>query len=163
VTPAGHLTVLVDSTGRVLTGPGPRVPTLPVAAMVAPSDRPGSRLALSGAEADTLAVAAMLPPALAARVTVLSEKGGVVTAQVLTTGPGSGPGGDGGTTATAGSRTVPATFGDPTDLEAKVTDLATLVTQVNLTGVTGIDLTVPGRPVLTGSPAPTNVSTIAGG
>ena len=58
---------------------------------------------------------------------------------------------------------VPVIFGDTTQLSAKVVALQTLLAQVNLTAVTSIDLRVPGRPVLTGTPRPTSVSTVAGG
>jgi cell division protein FtsQ len=166
------MTVLVDATGRVLTAPAPPVGGVPVIAGLGLAGRPGSRLAPTSAEAGTLAVAALLPPPLAARLVLLSEKHGLITAQVLAA-PGDGigraggrgaPGGAGGAGAVgAGAAVVPVTFGAATDLEAKVTDLATVVGQVNLSRVTGIDLTIPGRPVLTGSPAPINVSTTAGG
>jgi len=55
------------------------------------------------------------------------------------------------------------TFGDSTQLGAKVVALRTIVDQVDLTDVTGIDLQVPGRPVLTGSPQPTSVSSTGRG
>ena len=170
---SGDLTVLVDGSGRVLTAPAPRVPALPVVTGVGAPGRPGTWVAVTDADAGVLAVAALLPPALAARVSSISEKDGVITAQVLVappeaSRPGAGSAAVTGTTGTTGAAAaspaeVPATLGTATDLDAKVTDLATVVAQVDLSRVTGIDLTIPGRPVLTGSPAPTNVSTIAGG
>jgi hypothetical protein len=59
---------------------------------------------------------------------------------------------------------IPVTLGDGSQLAAKLTALATLLTQANLAGVTGIDLTVPDRPAtLTARQPAGSVSTHAGG
>jgi hypothetical protein len=41
---------------------------------------------------------------------------------------------------------IAVNLGDPSQLAAKLTSLAAMLTQANLAGVTGIDLTVPDRP-----------------
>jgi hypothetical protein len=48
--------------------------------------------------------------------------------------------------ATIASGSIPVTFGDGSQLAQKLSALATLLTQANLSGVAGIDLTVPERP-----------------
>ncbi|HEX4864062.1 MAG TPA: hypothetical protein VFV02_08320, partial [Acidimicrobiales bacterium] len=55
-------------------------------------------------------------------------------------------------------------LGDGSELAAKITALSTLLTQTNLAGITGLDLTVPDRPAaLTGQRSPDSLSTHAGG
>ena len=56
------------------------------------------------------------------------------------------------------------TLGDGSLLGQKLTALAALLTQANLSGATGINLTVPDRPaVLTARQTPDTVSTLAVG
>jgi hypothetical protein len=55
-------------------------------------------------------------------------------------------------------------LGDGSRLAAKLTALSTLLTQADLTGMSGIDLTVPDRPAaLTVQKSPDSLSTHAGG
>lgn len=187
----GSLTVLVDASGRVLSEPAPEVPGLPLlegvgvggaagtwvpGAPAAPAAGSGQGASKSGAASpgsglsEALAVAAMLPPTLAAEVNQLKISGGTLTAEVTVDGAsasatkGSSPGsGTSGKVTPAPAATVPAEFGDPSSLAAKVTALSAIIGQVNLTHVNAIDLRIPGRPVLTGSPQPYNVSSTAGG
>jgi cell division protein FtsQ len=59
---------------------------------------------------------------------------------------------------------IPVQLGDGSRLAAKLTSLATLLGQANLSGVVGINLTVPDRPaVLTARQTGGTVSTHAGG
>lgn len=143
-------TVLVDASGRVLTSPAAPSAALPILVGVGAGGPAG--VWLGGAQAPAaLAVAAMVPPSLARYVRQLSVAGGTIMASVVA--PGVAPGGPG----------VSVNLGGPTSLGAKITALETLVDQVNLSRVTGIDLRIPDRPVLTGSPQPGNVSSTAGG
>ena len=67
-------------------------------------------------------------------------------------------------TIAAGS--IPVTLGDGSLLAQKLTALAALLTQANLSGATGINLTVPDRPavpVLTARQTAGTVSTLAVG
>lgn len=66
------------------------------------------------------------------------------------------------TEGSAGPLTV--ALGDGSQLAAKLTALTALLTQTDLTGLTGLDLTVPDRPAaLTGQKSPDSLSTHAGG
>jgi hypothetical protein len=59
---------------------------------------------------------------------------------------------------------IPVDLGDGSQLAAKLTSLMTLLTQANLSGVVGINLTVPDRPAaLTARQSGGTVSTHAGG
>lgn len=66
------------------------------------------------------------------------------------------------TEGSAGPLTV--ALGDASQLASKLTALTALLTQTDLSGITGIDLTVPDRPAaLTGQRSPDSLSTHAGG
>lgn len=165
---AGHQTVLVDGAGEVLSAPAAPVPGLPVLAGAGAAPAAGAVLATKGATSEALAVAALLPPALAAEVKQLRPVSGGMVADVYATSPptaspAKGAGATSPSSPAASTPTVPASFGGPTNLAEKVTDLEAIVAKVDLAHVKAIDLTIPGRPVLTGSPKPTNVSSTAGG
>jgi hypothetical protein len=97
----------------------------------------------SGAAA-ALAVAAAVPSSL---------RGEVLT---ITFGPGAASfaGAAGGTLsmlvlpATFASGAVPVDLGDGSQLATKLTALVTLLTQGDLSGATGIDISVPNRPAV---------------
>jgi len=66
--------------------------------------------------------------------------------------------------ATIAVGSIAVTLGDGSQLGRKVTALATLLTQADLTGIGSIDLSVPDRPAaLTARQTPGTVSTHAGG
>jgi cell division protein FtsQ len=160
-------TVLVDATGRILTGAGAPAPGLPVLAGAGPAGPPGTVLARAPADAQSLALAALFPPALAARVRRVSESGGVLTVQLYGS-PAAGAGIAGRSLDSEGRPVgsgplVPVLLGTGSQLAAKVTALATLVARLDLTRVQSVDLRVPTRPALTGSPQPITVSSTAGG
>jgi cell division protein FtsQ len=169
----------VDATGRVLANVD-AAPGLPVLEGVGPVPAPGGWLAGSpgpavtppsgagdrslvdlGAAADSLTVptgtAAALGLAAALPVSLRSEvisvgvaRGDQLTMAVL---PSSVPIGS-----------IPVQLGDGSRLAAKLTSLATLLSQANLSGVVGINLTVPDRPAaLTTRRSGGTVSTHAGG
>ena len=151
----------VDATGRVLAtvqaapglpvlqglgevpAPGQWLAGSPGPAALRPG-RPGTRpLADLGASPDSasvpggaaaaLAIVTALPPSLrshALSVTVAS--GGQLRMEVVPAG--------------AGSAGISVDLGDGSRLAAKLTALATLLSQANLAGVAQIDLTVPDRP-----------------
>lgn len=59
--------------------------------------------------------------------------------------------------------TVTVTFGDGSELQAKITALVTLLDDANLSGVTGLDLSVPSRPAaITNNNTTTFSNTTAG-
>jgi cell division protein FtsQ len=128
---------LVPAVGGWLAGtPGPSArpqvaggPT--VAALMAAPASSAVPTGLAGA----LAVAANLPAALRPEMlTVSVRSGGTLTASVLP--------------ATVASGSITVVFGAASDLGQKLTSLATLLTEINLSGVTTIDLTVPDRPAV---------------
>jgi hypothetical protein len=137
-----------------------------------------------GTNPDLLSLSAFLPPPLGGDLAQLRVANGILTALVSPPAPpATGPAGTpaagtpaagtpagkaplattAGAAAAPGGPVVPVIFGDASQLSAKVTALQTILAQVNLAAVTGIDLRVPDRPVLTGTPQPTNVSSTAGG
>jgi cell division septal protein FtsQ len=86
-----------------------------------------------GATAAALAIVAALPASLRSHVlSVTVASGGQLRMEVVPAGPGS-----------AG---ISVDLGDGSRLAAKLTALATLLSQANLAGVAQIDLTVPDRP-----------------
>jgi hypothetical protein len=137
-------------------GPGASVPAAGEPGLVdlsAPSDGPS----VPGGVAAALAVAASMPQQIRSSV------------QAIEIGPAGGQTGARGlslivapTAGSSGPLTV--VFGDGSQLAAKLTALATVLTQSDLTGITGLDLTVPDRPAaLTGQRSPDSLSTHAGG
>lgn len=170
---------LVDATGRVLSWVSAPVPGLPTLVGVGTAGRPGTWLAgassgpghtavgtvqssssgsvspgLRSRTAALLALAALLPAPLAGEVRQLDDTGGVLTALVGAAGAAIGM---------APSPGVEVIFGDTSRLLDKVAALQTVLSQVDVAQVTRIDLRVPGRPALTGSPQPDKVSSTAGG
>lgn len=157
---------VVDGTGRVLAvGPAPGGPAaldasnanaggaggghrLPTILGLDPAGRPGSWLGddarLQGALALISAVAADGPPSLSDRMSAVS------VAQ------------DGQLSATL-APAITLRLGPPEQLEAKVLALRALVEQVDLKGVTTIDVRVPDAPVLTRSGRAGTVSTTSRG
>jgi hypothetical protein len=101
--------------------------------------------------AAALAVATALPTALRSDVqSITVAPGGQVTVAALP--------------ATIAAGSIPIYLGDGSQLAAKLTALATLLSQANLSGVTSVDLTVPDRPAaLTARQTAGTVSTHAGG
>lgn len=158
-TPSGSYAE-VDSTGRVLADLTSLPTTLPLLEGIGAAPSPGGwvtgtagpsaspRAAASslvdmsaasdGADVPTpaaaaLAVIASLPPAL--RADVLSFSASPNSALSLVLAPPN-----------LAAGTVSVTFGDGSQLQAKVTALVSLVDQNALAGVTSLDLTVPTRP-----------------
>lgn len=115
-------TELVDASGRVVGYAGPSAPDV---ALAAGGVAPGANLGPDGRT--EAAVAARLTPDLAARVRTVSVQGGA-DQLVL----------QGGAVVRLGS-----------NLEASLASLRTVLAQVDMTGVTGVDLQVPDLPVLT--------------
>jgi cell division protein FtsQ len=154
------LMAVIDGTGRVLAvGPAPSGPALgatPAAAArrlptilgLEPAGRPGSWLGddgrLQGALALIAAVAADGPPSLRDRISTVS------VAQ------------DGQLSATL-TPSVTVHLGPPDQLDSKLLALRALLEQVDLKGVTSIDVRVPDAPVLTRARRPGTVSTTSRG
>jgi hypothetical protein len=155
---------LVDRTGRVLADVAPvNAPLLPALASLGPAGRPGTwlagttgskgaggRSAAAGSSASpdaVLELAAQVPPSLHPVVRTISgataAEGGGLAATIA-------PAGTGKTPASARAAAIPVIFGDTNALPAKLLALQTIVEQVNLTGVTLVDVSVPNRPVLEG-------------
>jgi hypothetical protein len=157
---------LVDATGRVLSWVSTAVPGLPTLVGGGTAGVPGTWLSGAGSgpgragfppEAPAsgvpalLAVVALLPAPVASDVHRLDDAGGVLSALVgvsgsTTTTPGvaSAPGGP----------SVTVILGDTSQLADKVVALQSILAQVDLTQVGAIDLRVPARPALTGTPRP---------
>jgi hypothetical protein len=140
--------------GDWLTGsPGPSAPVAGPSGTPAPvdldaaTDNPAAPTGIAAA----LAVAALLPPPIRSDVASITlGPGGTVTLAVLP--------------ATIAVGSIAVTLGDGSQLGRKVTALATLLTQADLTGIGSIDLSVPDRPAaLTARQTPGTVSTHAGG
>jgi cell division septal protein FtsQ len=162
----GPQVVLLDATGRVLTGPVAPIPTMPLLSGVSVHGvRPGQwiagtvRGAVPGSPASlladpstaitgALALSANMPRSLAGALESITAKDGAL--QALVSSP---------------TATVPVTvlLGDQSQLADKLTALATIVQQVDLAGITQIDVRIPTRPALTTERATGNVSTQAGG
>ncbi|HET6810544.1 MAG TPA: FtsQ-type POTRA domain-containing protein [Acidimicrobiales bacterium] len=125
---------LVDGAGRVLAVDSNRAPGLVVLAW-------GGAVPGTGSE---LGAPARGPLAVAAGLGAFTATGSSVPAPVVSvsTGPGGGVAVD-----LADGAVVD--LGPPTDLTAKLTALATVESEVDLSGVKSIDLRVPGQPVLT--------------
>ncbi len=176
--PAGWATV--DATGRVLADVSAPPLALPVLAGLGPVPAPGGWLegtagpratppgrpgsppladlaaavdssSVPNAPAAALAVAAALPAAVRPEIqSITVGVGGQLTLAALP--------------ATIAAGSIPVILGDGSQLARKLTALATLLTQANLSGVASVDLTVPDRPAaLTARQTPGTVSTHAGG
>jgi cell division septal protein FtsQ len=127
--------------------PPARVGGAPLADLNAPPDSPSVP---SGAAA-ALAIAAALPPALRTQVVSVTVAPSTQLRMAVVA-----------PAAAAGAISV--NLGDGSRLAAKLTALATLLAQGNLTGVAQIDLSVPDRPAtLTARQTAGTVSTHAGG
>jgi cell division protein FtsQ len=125
---------LVDGAGRVLAVENARTPGLIVLTWTG---------AVPGAGAE-LAGRARAPLAVAAGLGAFTAAGPTVPAPVVSVA-----GGAGGGVAVALADGAVVDLGPPTDLTAKLTALATVESEVDLSGVKSIDLRVPGQPVLT--------------
>jgi POTRA domain, FtsQ-type len=118
---------LAGSAGPAADPPGPDGPSL--VDLDAPADSPAAPTGTAAA----LALLVALPASLRGEVqSVIIGTGGQLSMAVLP--------------AVIAAGSIPVTFGDGSQLAQKLTALATLLTQANLSGVAGIDLTVPGRP-----------------
>jgi hypothetical protein len=170
----------VDATGRVLADVATAPPGVPIVqgvgavpppggwldgsvgpTAVPPAAAAGNPLVDLSAAADSASVPVGTAAALAMVAALPAAVRGEV--QIVTAGPGNQlsmsvlP-----VTMAAGS--IPVYLGDGSQLAAKLTALTTLLTQANLSGTTGLDLTVPDRPAaLTARQTPGTVSTHAGG
>jgi filamentous hemagglutinin family protein len=143
---AGGGTALVDQTGRVLAESADVASSVPTVTGLAPAGAPGSFLPTAPGVSDALVLATALPAVEAASP---SQIKGIVVADgtldlTLTGGP-----------------TV--TFGTAEQLDAKLLALHTLLQQVSLKGIAGIDLRLPSAPVLTHATQGGTVSTIPRG
>jgi hypothetical protein len=172
---AGAPTLLVDATGRVLGLAHGTVPGLPVILDTRAPGPAGTWLAgtTSGARRASLAtpldaallLATELPAELSADVVSLQTTPQGILSGIITV-PAEGLArsvDDTGKSAIPSGVQVPVTFGDSSDLPAKIVALQTLMTQVDLSDVTGIDVSDSQRLNLTGNPQPAIVSTTAGG
>ena len=130
----GSRWALVDGAGRVLAVENGRASGLVVLAWSG---------AVPGAGAE-LGGRARAPLAVAAGLRVLTEAGPSVPAPVASVAAGPG----GGVAVDLADGAV-VDLGPPADLSSKITALATLESEVDLSGVKSIDLRVPGQPVLT--------------
>jgi hypothetical protein len=157
--PPGAGEWLSGTAGRSAHLPAPGQPAL--ADLDAASDGP----AVPEGAAAVIAVAANLPQQIRGAVQAIQ-----IQAQTSATGSQAGaPAEDrtlsmivAPTEGSAGPLTV--ALGDGSQLAAKLTALTALLTQTDLSGITGIDLTVPDRPAaLTGQRSPDSLSTHAGG
>ena len=159
-------TGLVDATGRVLSWASAPVPGLPALLGAGTAGIPGSWLPGTGGGrgrtgthveapgsgvAALLAVAALLPAPLVSDVRDLDDSGGVLTATVGISGP---PQTGSGAASVPIGPYVLVILGDTSRLADKVVALQAITTEVDLSHVTAIDLRVPARPVLTGTPQP---------
>jgi hypothetical protein len=134
----GDGVALVDRTGRVLVrlrgNPSslPLLPSLrdPGAAGSWVPGAPGSPGGAQAGAAEALTVAAAVPPSIADRVSSIGLVGGQLEVRVGTT---------------------VAVLGTTAGLAEKMTSLRTIIDEVNLTGITQVDLRVPDRPTLTPS------------
>jgi hypothetical protein len=98
-----------------------------------------------------LAIASALPPQIRQSVGAITASNTNVLSLTVAATEGS-----------AGPLTV--ALGDGSQLAKKLTALTTLLTQTDLTGVNGLDLTVPDRPAaLTAQKSPDSLSTHAEG
>jgi hypothetical protein len=170
----------VDATGRVLADVSVAPPGVPVVQGVGPVPVPGGWLEGSagpkaipppaaaghplvdlGAAADSASVPAGTAAALAVVAAVPASVRGQVQTMIV------GPHNELSMSvlpAIMAAGSIPVYLGDGSQLAAKLTALVTLLTQANLSGVTGLDLTVPDRPAaLTARQTPGTVSTHAGG
>jgi hypothetical protein len=170
-------TARVDASGRVLAVGGAHLPTLPAITGIGTAGAPGTWLAASpgpgpggsqpdaagargqlqtpsgepGAAGAALTLAGELPPALVPAVRTISVgPGPSLRVMVDVTGLGATPPATQASSAVKTS-TVAFDFGDSTQLPAKVLAVQTLVDQVNLSGVTTVDVSVPNRPVMAGA------------
>jgi hypothetical protein len=159
----GSLAV-VDRSGRVLAYVAPTsAPAVPALPSLGPAGRPGTWLAGTGGAQTTgdssglasvtspnavLELAAQIPPSLHPVVRTVSvapaSEGGGLAVTVAPAGTAMTP---------PSARAVPilVLFGDTSAVPAKFLALQTIREQVNLTGVTLVDVSVPNRPVLEGS------------
>ena len=137
---------LVDRSGRVLTEGADVGSGAPTITGLAPAGSPGSVLAPAPGMSDALVLAAGLPAVEAASS---SQIKGIVVA-------------DGTLDLTlTGGATV--TFGTADGLDAKLLALHTVLQQVSLKGIAGINLRLPSAPVLTPATQGGTVSTIPRG
>jgi hypothetical protein len=129
---------LIDRTGRVLaTDPGdpsnlPLLPSLrdPGVAGTWVPGTPGSPGGAPGTTTEVLTTAAAVPPSIAGRISSIEVVGGQLQVEVGTT---------------------VALLGTTAALAEKMTSLRTILDEVNLSGITQVDLRVPDRPTLTRS------------
>ncbi|MBO0731518.1 MAG: FtsQ-type POTRA domain-containing protein [Acidimicrobiaceae bacterium] len=151
-TAAGPQVALLDATGRVLAAPRGLVLSMPLVSGVSISGvRPGqwvrgaSRGAVTGGPASLLAnppsavagafaLCANLPPALARSVQSISVAGDQLQAAVSSPNA---------------TRPITVLLGNQQELVEKLTALATILQQVNLTGIGQIDVRIPAEPALT--------------
>ena len=160
--PAGQWVDGSAGPDALVTGPG----RASLADMNAASDGPSVPEGIAAA----LAIAAALPARISGSVEAIQL---IQLSQSGQSGQSAQPGGAGSqpagltlivapTEGSAGPLTV--ALGDGSQLAAKLTALTALLTQTDLTGLTGLDLTVPDRPAaLTGQRSPDSLSTHAGG
>ena len=125
---------LLDGTGRVLAVGSARIPGLVVVTWSGAVPAPGSRVP----------VPVRAPLQVAAGLRAFTIAGPAVPAPVVSVAAGAG----GGVALDLADGAV-VDLGAPADLTAKLTALATLESEVDLSGVKTIDLRVPGQPVLT--------------
>jgi hypothetical protein len=159
ITAAPGLPVL-EGVGRV-PAPGGWLTGSPGQAAVPPSGAGARSLVDLGAAMDSPTV----PTGTAAALGVVAALPASLRTEVLSVGVAPG---NRLTMAVLPSRlpigSIPVDLGDGSQLAAKLTSLATLLTQANLSGVVGINLTVPDRPAaLTARQTGGTVSTHAGG
>ena len=122
--------LLIDADGRALERVTGEAPTLPVVDGLDPDAAPGELV--TGADS-ALALVAVLPPSLRDRVTGVATDADAIELEVVLAN---------------GERAL-AELGPPTQLEAKLVSLATILEQVDPAGLTRIDLRVPDVSVLT--------------
>lgn len=155
----------VDATGRVLAVSHQPTPGLPVveglgtaptagqwltgsagaSARPGSADQAGADMSASSDSADVprgaaavLGLLDALPPAVRSKVTTVSSGPGPVLSLVAAAPQASGG-------------TVSVSLGDGSELGAKASALVTMLTRADLSGATGVDLSVPGRPAVTGA------------
>jgi cell division protein FtsQ len=137
---------LVDRSGRVLAESAEEPSSVPTVTGLGPAGAPGSFLAPAPGVTDALVLATALPAVEAASPSQIKE---IVVA-------------DGTLDLTLmGGTTV--TFGTAEQLDAKLLALHTLLQQVSIKGIAGIDLRLPSAPVLTHAAQGSTVSTIPRG
>jgi len=126
--PAKAGTAVVDRTGRVLAvQPGPPA-GLPVLLGLPPAGPASTRV--GGRTADLLAVTQAMPPPVAQRVTgIVAADGGQVELNLKPTGV--------------------VRFGPPDQLAEKMLSTQTVLTQVDLTRLSVLDVRVPASPAIT--------------